>query len=94
MSKVVAVVFRMEDIEDLVGVDVRSTPTAQVLPNVKLTDKTESKDPSIPGTQLLWFKTYGCAHNVSDSEYMQGTLAAYGYQFCSNKNNADLWCKC
>lgn len=36
-------------------------------------------------------KTWGCAHNSSDSEYMAGQLAAYGYKLTSNKNEADLW---
>ncbi len=26
----------------------------------------------IPGTQIIYMKTQGCSHNVSDSEYMAG----------------------
>lgn len=37
-------------------------------------------------------KTYGCSHNVSDSEYMQGVLASYGYRFTQDANEAQLWC--
>lgn len=33
----------------------------------------------IPGTQTIYIKTWGCAHNSSDSEYMAGLLTAYGY---------------
>lgn len=33
----------------------------------------------------------GCAHNNSDSEYMAGQLAAYGYNLTSDKSIADLW---
>ena len=33
----------------------------------------------IPGTQTIYIKTWGCTHNSSDSEYMAGLLAAYGY---------------
>lgn len=33
----------------------------------------------------------GCAHNNSDSEYMAGQLAAYGYNLTSDKTIADLW---
>jgi threonylcarbamoyladenosine tRNA methylthiotransferase CDKAL1 len=33
----------------------------------------------IPGTQTVYIKTWGCTHNSSDSEYMAGLLAAYGY---------------
>ena len=25
-------------------------------------------------------RTFGCSHNVSDSEYMEGMLAEYGYE--------------
>ncbi|KNC26121.1 Threonylcarbamoyladenosine tRNA methylthiotransferase [Lucilia cuprina] len=45
----------------------------------------------IPGTQKVYVKTWGCAHNNSDSEYMAGQLAAYGYQLTESKDNADLW---
>jgi threonylcarbamoyladenosine tRNA methylthiotransferase CDKAL1 len=37
-------------------------------------------DSKVPGTQSIWVKTFGCAHNVSDSEYMMGQLQAYGYK--------------
>ncbi|XP_055383786.1 threonylcarbamoyladenosine tRNA methylthiotransferase [Condylostylus longicornis] len=45
----------------------------------------------IPGTQKIYVKTWGCAHNNSDSEYMAGQLAVYGYNLTNNKNEADLW---
>ncbi|KAG5876702.1 hypothetical protein JTB14_038023 [Gonioctena quinquepunctata] len=45
---------------------------------------------NIPGTQKIYVKTWGCAHNSSDSEYMAGQLAAYGYQLTDNKMEADL----
>lgn len=45
----------------------------------------------IPGTQKIYVKTWGCAHNNSDSEYMAGQLASYGYNLTDNKNSADLW---
>lgn len=41
------------------------------------------------GTQKIYVKTWGCSHNNSDSEYMAGQLAAYGYeitgQFCQTE---------
>lgn len=46
---------------------------------------------NIPGTQTIYLKTWGCAHNSSDSEYMAGQLAAYGYRLTENKTEADLW---
>lgn len=45
----------------------------------------------IPGTQWIYLKTWGCAHNNSDSEYMAGQLALYGYNITSDKSRADLW---
>ena len=53
-------------------------------------DVEEHKD-TIPGTQKIYLKTYGCSHNVSDSEYMAGILQTYGYRITTNKNDADLW---
>lgn len=45
----------------------------------------------IPGTQSVYVKTWGCAHNNSDSEYMAGQLASYGYNLTADKDSADLW---
>lgn len=45
----------------------------------------------VPGTQRIFLKTYGCSHNVSDSEYMEGLLTSYGYRMESDPNAADLW---
>jgi tRNA A37 methylthiotransferase MiaB len=41
----------------------------------------------------VWFKTWGCAHNMSDSEYMMGQLQAYGYRLLpdAEKDKAQLW---
>ena len=50
----------------------------------------ESKS-NIPGTQKIWIKTYGCSHNVSDSEYMEGILSDYGFRIVDNHDDADLW---
>ncbi|KYN04254.1 PREDICTED: threonylcarbamoyladenosine tRNA methylthiotransferase [Cyphomyrmex costatus] len=45
----------------------------------------------IPGTQTIYVKTWGCTHNSSDTEYMAGQLASYGYNLTENKLKADLW---
>lgn len=45
----------------------------------------------VPGTQRVWLKTYGCSHNTSDSEYMQGLLMTYGYEMVSSPEKADVW---
>ncbi|XP_076462834.1 threonylcarbamoyladenosine tRNA methylthiotransferase-like [Babylonia areolata] len=48
-------------------------------------------DSYIPGTQKVFVKTWGCSHNNSDSEYMAGQLASYGFKIVENKEEADLW---
>ncbi|XP_018024113.1 threonylcarbamoyladenosine tRNA methylthiotransferase isoform X2 [Hyalella azteca] len=45
----------------------------------------------IPGHARVFVRTWGCAHNSSDSEYMAGQLAAYGYDIVDDKLEADLW---
>ncbi len=52
-----------------------------------------SSSPSVPGTERLWVKTFGCSHNVSDSEYMEGMLSSYGYTLLpeAERDNASLW---
>jgi len=37
-----------------------------------------TEDGSVPGVGLVWLRTWGCSHNVSDSEYLAGQLASYG----------------
>lgn len=49
--------------------------------------------PHVPGTQSVWVKTFGCAHNVSDGEYMAGQLQAFGYRLLDDpqRDQADCW---
>ncbi|SPP74689.1 blast:Threonylcarbamoyladenosine tRNA methylthiotransferase [Drosophila guanche] len=76
------------------SVTVRAKKRAQIKPETdveeKLTPRPTIYESVIPGTQKVFVKTWGCAHNNSDSEYMAGQLAAYGYQL-SGKEEADLW---
>uniref|UniRef100_A0A2P2I1K8 Threonylcarbamoyladenosine tRNA methylthiotransferase n=1 Tax=Hirondellea gigas TaxID=1518452 RepID=A0A2P2I1K8_9CRUS len=46
---------------------------------------------NIPGLARIFVRTWGCAHNSSDSEYMAGQLAAYGYDIVDSSESADLW---
>jgi len=41
----------------------------------------------------VWVKTFGCAHNMSDGEYMAGLLQEYGYQLVADgaEGGADCW---
>ena len=43
------------------------------------------------GSRSVYVKTWGCAHNSSDSEYMAGQLAAQGYSITQDKDEAALW---
>jgi len=84
----------MEDIEDMIGdgraeLAIARDPIVTVKNISKIVANVEAG--SVPGTQKIWIKTYGCSHNVSDSEYMQGVLASYGYHFTESRNDADLW---
>jgi len=45
----------------------------------------------LPGTQSVYVKTWGCSHNNSDSEYMAGQLAAYGYTITGMCSSSTLY---
>lgn len=47
------------------------------------------EDTQAPGTQSVFVKTYGCSHNISDSEYMAGLLADYGFTITDDIEKAD-----
>lgn len=93
------------DIEDLAaGVDSsalkapRSARLAGVAPHSHARESQPAQDDhqpnsSVPGTQRIWLKTFGCSHNTSDSEYMAGQLAEYGYNIVddASSDEADLW---
>ena len=49
-----------------------------VRPDVK-EEGDEVVNGELPGKQKIFVKTYGCSHNISDSEYMAGLLAEYGF---------------
>lgn len=74
-----------------------------MIPKVrKIKEKPVCKETPIPtidsentnflqGSASVYVKTWGCAHNSSDSEYMAGQLAAQGYTITQEKDAADLW---
>jgi threonylcarbamoyladenosine tRNA methylthiotransferase CDKAL1 len=41
--------------------------------------------------QTIYMRTWGCAHNNSDSEYMAGLLSSAGYTISDRPDGADLW---
>ncbi|GAU37951.1 hypothetical protein TSUD_269660 [Trifolium subterraneum] len=92
----------MEDIEDLMIGTGAGTPPGFRSPLTSVTvgfgtkkiqrsSLLPSPSPSIPGTQTIFIKTFGCSHNQSDSEYMAGQLSAFGYSLSDNPDEADLW---
>ena len=44
-----------------------------------------------PGVGSVYVKTWGCAHNNSDSEYMAGLLNEYGFKIEDDRFDADVW---
>jgi threonylcarbamoyladenosine tRNA methylthiotransferase CDKAL1 len=44
----------------------------------------------LPGNQKVFVKTFGCAHNSSDSEFMAGLLSEYGYHLTESIEEADV----
>ncbi|MFH4982240.1 hypothetical protein AB6A40_008949 [Gnathostoma spinigerum] len=48
-------------------------------------------DSFVPGTHKIYLRTWGCSHNVSDSEYMNGALTSAGYSVTSEKEEASVW---
>ncbi|XP_046353392.2 threonylcarbamoyladenosine tRNA methylthiotransferase-like [Haliotis rufescens] len=95
----------VDDIEDIVsqhdlGSYDRDISRSEVLPRARKSKVTKrhmsieenvEADSYIPGTHKVYVKTWGCSHNNSDSEYMAGQLAAYGYKITEEKEKADLW---
>ncbi|EZA57454.1 hypothetical protein DMN91_009235 [Ooceraea biroi] len=93
----------IEDIEDLIASQ-DITPKERYSSRKRVTirpkrqqqlqeDVPQPRDLSsvIPGTQTIYVKTWGCTHNSSDTEYMAGQLAAYGYNLTDDKLKAGLW---
>ena len=44
---------------------------------------------ALPGKAKVFVKTYGCSHNISDSEYMAGLLQDYGFTLVESVKEAD-----
>ncbi|CAH8576408.1 unnamed protein product [Schistosoma intercalatum] len=74
------------DIEDLSAEHDRPATESSVLVKTRFRNKKQniSEDlclsSNLPEKFHVFVQTWGCAHNTSDSEYMTGLLAKYGYQ--------------
>ncbi|CAD5209437.1 unnamed protein product [Bursaphelenchus xylophilus] len=67
-----------------------------VLTRLKSKDnKGENEIPHIESdlawSRKVYVRTWGCAHNSSDSEYMSGLLVNSGFKLTPNPDAADLW---
>jgi threonylcarbamoyladenosine tRNA methylthiotransferase CDKAL1 len=73
----------------------KSLNKALVFPKTNIQEKhrndVDEFKSNVPGTQKVWLKTYGCSHNISDSEYMEGMLTNYGFRMTNDQNDADIW---
>lgn len=49
----------------------------------------EETSPYLPGKQKVHVKTFGCPHNQSDGEYLQGQLQDYGYTLVDSIEECD-----
>ena len=89
----------MEDIEDMFKADDGVTDTKRPQNKLVALRKKKAKQASaeeapeansnVPGSQSVFVKTYGCSHNISDSEYMAGLLADYGFRITETIDDAD-----
>lgn len=68
----------------------RKIKPSKALPDSQETEFEKEFIQNVPGTQKIYVKTFGCAHNMSDSEFMMGQLAEYGYTLVGSINEADL----
>ncbi|CAH8566323.1 unnamed protein product [Schistosoma mattheei] len=102
------------DIEDLSAEHDRPETESSVLVKTRFRNKKQNVtedlclSSNLPEKFHVFVQTWGCAHNTSDSEYMTGLLAKYGYQVtldgsqftngCESagdiSSTADLACAC
>ena len=83
----------LNDIEDLIDVGENRRERRGIVSRVKKRAQKKTDDQerstvinndhiytsSVPGSEKIYLKTWGCTHNSSDGEYMAGLLSAYGY---------------
>mmetsp|Transcript_12150 Transcript_12150/g.15747 ORF Transcript_12150/g.15747 Transcript_12150/m.15747 type:complete len:487 (+) Transcript_12150:61-1521(+) len=94
----------MDDIEDIVGVEGLSLESKDNSNKPQLLQvhgsQAKSKDDVaaaeeavglVPGVEKVWMQTFGCAHNISDGEYMKGALKTYGYTVTDKREDAQVW---
>ena len=86
----------MIDIEDFTDSSIlnASTKPNAIEINKKRMARVDEKQNTthfLPGNAVIYSNTWGCSHNMSDSEYMLGLLQEQGYTITDDKSIADLW---
>lgn len=87
----------MDDIEDVFAYVSPAAHKSDDVAAVKMKRRVKSDRPTfygdsfVTGTQSIFVRTWGCAHNTSDSEYMIGLLSAAGYDITTSKEEASIW---
>lgn len=78
----------MLDLEDLLRAASEGVQRAPLHCHIaRHTSRKPQDDPALLDTNAaylwasVWVRTFGCAHNISDSEYMAGPLADYGFRY-------------
>ena len=73
-----------QPVEEPDGVVIKGTSNAE-----NNNEVISNNEAALPGKQKIFVKTYGCSHNISDSEYMAGLLTEYGFQLVEKMEEAD-----
>ena len=73
--------MEIDDIEDIpLPLDIALRPRQRSVALRQRQQEPGIGESAVPGTHAIWVRTFGCAHNQSDSEYMLGQLQSYGYR--------------
>ena len=77
--------IELEDLEMEVDERIESDVTVR-----RSTNQAAGPVSFVPGTGRIFFRTFGCSHNVSDSEFMMGLLVKFGYTMVNSLDESDL----
>ena len=84
------ITYKMSDLIDIENLDQCLKPQIHD-PSQYYNAEHEEPQGNIPGTHTIYVKTFGCSHNISDSEVMCGLLSEYGYNITDEADGADVW---
>nr|PVC50069.1 hypothetical protein MACL_00002557 [Theileria orientalis] len=76
-----------EEAVDEEAVDEEAGEEAEVLSDNSMD---QLYDASTPELTKVYFKNFGCSHNISDGEYMLGLLVEYGYKIVDTMEKSHL----